>query len=62
MVDGGKTFPDVFRMKTLTTYHGGKSIAAGKMKEAGYAHWASPNTGTTNSIGFTALPGGHPLP
>ena len=46
---------------TLTTYLGGESIAGGKMKETGTAHWNSPNLDATNSSGFTGLPGGFRL-
>lgn len=36
----------------------GKASAGGELKEEGTVHWATPNTGATNSSGFTGLPGG----
>ena len=59
----GWHLPTDAELTTLTTYLGGGSIAGGKMKstgtlQAGTGLWAEPNTGATNSSGFTALPGG----
>jgi uncharacterized protein (TIGR02145 family) len=41
---------------TLTTHLGGTSVAGGAMKST--TGWTSPNTGATNTSGFTGLPGG----
>jgi uncharacterized protein (TIGR02145 family) len=50
--------PSDAEWKTLIKYLGGQDIAGGKLKETGTLHWSSPNTGASNEIGFTALPGG----
>lgn len=63
-VNGGKLAPEGWHVpgdaewSTLETYLGGSSAAGAKMKEAGTAHWNAPNTGATNSTGFSAYPGG----
>lgn len=50
--------PSDLEWTLLTTYLGGAGVAGGPMKETGSTHWAYPNTGATNTSGFTALAGG----
>jgi uncharacterized protein (TIGR02145 family) len=54
----GWRIPTDAEWKAMITTLGGDSIAGGKLKEVGFAHWKSPNTEATNSSGFNALPGG----
>lgn len=42
----------------LISSSGGSAIAGGRLKDASTNYWASPNTGATNDVGFTALPSG----
>jgi uncharacterized protein (TIGR02145 family) len=55
----GWRVPTHFEWTTLVDCLGGSTIAGGKLKEAGFAHWANPNTAVTNISGFTALPAGY---
>ncbi|MDD4555674.1 MAG: FISUMP domain-containing protein [Bacteroidales bacterium] len=50
--------PSYSEFDQLISSLGGPALAGGKLKEQGISHWETPNTGATNSSGFTALPGG----
>lgn len=51
--------PDDSEFVTLRDFLGGFGVAGAALKEAGLAHWTTPNTGATNSSGFTALGAGN---
>jgi len=55
----GYHIPSEAEWTILTSYLGGESVAGGTMKSTGTTLWTSPNTGATNSSGFSGLPGGY---
>lgn len=57
LAPAGWHVPTYAEWTTLTTFLGGESIAGGAMKAI--TLWISPNTGATNSSGFTGLPSGY---
>jgi uncharacterized protein (TIGR02145 family) len=59
---GGWHIPTDPEWMVMVDYLSGNNVAGGKLKEAGYVHWANPNTGATNESGFTALAGGAAQP
>lgn len=48
--------------RMLTTFLGGETVSGGRLKESGFDHWKSPNTGADNSSGFSPLPAGSRTP
>ena len=62
--DGRKLCPNGWKVPThedwaaLADLLGGESVAGGKLKETGTAHWIAPNVGATDDIRFSALPAG----
>ena len=53
----GWHIPSDAEWTTLPAFLGGNTIAGGAMKAT--TGWNAPNTGATNSSGFTGLPGGY---
>ena len=54
----GWHIPSEIEWQTLITYLGGDSLAGGKMKEKGLAHWTQTDSTVTNSSCYDGLPGG----
>lgn len=51
--------PQDSEFKTLVDYLGAADdVAGGRLKEDGTTHWDDPNTGGSNTSGWTGLPGG----
>lgn len=50
--------PSETEFTALANCLGGVYIAGGPLKTTGITDWMAPNTGATNSSGFSALPGG----
>lgn len=55
----GWHIPALNEWQALVNYAGGTNVAGGHLKETGFLHWGSPNTGATNLTGFTGVPSGY---
>jgi len=60
VVDNRNICPNGWHAPSLAEWNGlvQYAITPDHLKESGTIHWTSPNTGATNSVLFTALPGG----
>jgi len=58
LAPAGWHVPTLAEWDALRNYLGGLNVAGGKAKETGFSHWVTPNSGATNSSGFTSIPGG----
>jgi len=54
----GWHIPATEEWSALEEFLGGAAVAGGAMKDTGTLYWNAPNTGATNSSGFSALPAG----
>ena len=54
----GWHIPSQAEWQQLTGHLGGNPGAGGALKETGTIHWDSPNTGATNTAGFSGVGGG----
>jgi uncharacterized protein (TIGR02145 family)/prepilin-type N-terminal cleavage/methylation domain-containing protein len=51
--------PNYAEYEAFSATLGGNSVAGAAIKETGTSHWNTPNTGATNSSGFTARAAGY---
>ena len=58
LMPAGWHLPTEADWNTLVNFLGGSGSAGRKLKESGSSHWIQNDASTTNSSGFTALPGG----
>lgn len=58
LAPAGWHVPSKTEFTTLANCLGSEYIAGGPLKTAGTTDWMAPNTGATNSSGFSALPAG----
>jgi uncharacterized protein (TIGR02145 family) len=65
VVESGEVCPEGWHVPTNEDWNKLSALteepfqAAGHLKAAGTDHWRSPNSGASNTTGFTALPGGY---